>query len=96
MGGPLQDQKVLAKSANPITYVDKRDPPFLIVHGDQDPLVPHLQSQLLHDALLNKGVPSELIIVPGGGHGSFRSPVQLSKVKKFFKETLAAGSNLSP
>jgi acetyl esterase/lipase len=42
---------------------------FLLIHGDQDPLVPVHQAQLLHDALKEKGVPVQLHIVKGAGHG---------------------------
>jgi pimeloyl-ACP methyl ester carboxylesterase len=55
--------------ANPITYIDESDPPFLIIHGDADPLVPHCQSVFLHEALKENGVESGMITVPGGGHG---------------------------
>ncbi len=56
-------------AANPITYVSKDDPPFLIMHGDKDELVPLGQSELLHAALEKAGVPSRLNVVPGAGHG---------------------------
>ena len=69
LGGPIQDNDALCALADPITYIDKNDPPFLIVHGDADPLVPHCQSILLHEALTKSGVVSEMITVPGGGHG---------------------------
>ena len=55
--------------ANPITYVDPNDPPFLIFHGDKDPLVPHCQSELLYQELQKKGVSSQLVIIPEAGHG---------------------------
>jgi acetyl esterase/lipase len=70
IGGPIQDNDDLCALANPITYIDEKDPPFLIIHGDADPLVPHCQSILLHQALTKKGVKNELITVPGGGHGN--------------------------
>ncbi len=44
VGGPLQKTKEAARNASPTTYVSRDDPPFLIVHGDKDPLVPHNQS----------------------------------------------------
>jgi acetyl esterase/lipase len=69
IGGPIQENDDLCGLANPITYIDANDPPFLILHGDADELVPHCQSILLHEALQAKGVPSKLIIVPKGGHG---------------------------
>ncbi|MEJ2704593.1 MAG: alpha/beta hydrolase fold domain-containing protein [Sedimentisphaerales bacterium] len=42
VGGPIQKEpyKSLVKKADPITYVTKDDPPFLIMHGDKDMLVP--------------------------------------------------------
>ena len=52
----------------------KDDPPFLIVHGDKDPLVPHNQSEILCDALKKAGVEATLYTVPGGGHGGFKDP----------------------
>lgn len=88
LGGPIQQKPDLGRLANPITHVDGSDPPFLIVHGDADPLVPHQQSRMLHDALKAANVPSELVIVPGGGHGPFRNPEQLQRVRKFFDTVL--------
>jgi acetyl esterase/lipase len=67
--GPIQDNPDQCALANPITYIDKNDPPFLILHGDADPLVPHCESKLLFDALQKAGVPSQFILVPNGQHG---------------------------
>lgn len=58
----------LAKVASPVTYVDKNDPPFLIIHGENDELVSTRQSELLSSWLTVKGVPNELIIVKGAPH----------------------------
>lgn len=69
VGGAIQENKDMCALANPITYVVKNNPPFLIFHGDQDPLVPHCQSQLLFDALQKARVKSELVLVPGAKHG---------------------------
>ena len=60
-----------AKSLSPITYVTKNSPPIFIVHGDADSTVPHEQSVVLHDKLVNLGVKTQFISVPGGGHGKF-------------------------
>jgi len=69
IGGAIQDNKEKVAKANPITYVAKDSPPFLLVHGDEDPLVPVHQAQLLHDALKEKGVEVKLQVVKGAGHG---------------------------
>jgi acetyl esterase/lipase len=39
LGGAVQENKEKAAKANPITYVSKDDPPFLIMHGDKGPTV---------------------------------------------------------
>jgi sialate O-acetylesterase len=69
VGGPIQENEALCKIANPITYIDSQDPPFLIIHGTADSLVPYCQSVLLQEALDKAGVSNELITVPGAGHG---------------------------
>jgi acetyl esterase/lipase len=69
IGGPLQDNKDKCALANPITYVDANDPPFLILHGEADPLVPRCESELLFDALQKANVPSQFVLVPNGQHG---------------------------
>jgi len=55
--------------ANPISYVDRADPAFLIQHGSADPVVNLRQSELMHSALTAAGVPSTLTVLPGAGHG---------------------------
>lgn len=69
IGGPIQDHRERCVLANPMTYIDGHDPPFLILHGDEDPLVPHCQSAMLHEALKKAGVPSEYMLVPAAKHG---------------------------
>jgi acetyl esterase/lipase len=58
----------VAKKASPITYIDKDDPPFLIVQGEKDESVNPDQSINLSKLLTKAGVKNELIIVPGAPH----------------------------
>lgn len=69
IGGPIQDNIDMCALANPITYIDPTDPPFLIFHGDADPLVPHCQSEMLHEALQKNNVQSYFTLVSDAGHG---------------------------
>ena len=69
VGGPIRDHPDRVAGANPVTYVTRDDPPFLIVHGDADSLVPHHQSELLEAALRQAGVRVRLVTIPGGPHG---------------------------
>jgi acetyl esterase/lipase len=84
IGGAILENKEACRRANPITYITKDDPPFLIVHGDADPLVPHNQSQLLYEALQKAGVQARLHIVKDGGHGGFKDPAIEKMVDDFF------------
>lgn len=88
VGGPLQQTKQAARSASPTTYVSKDDPPFLIVHGDKDPLVPHNQSQRLAEALRKAGVEVLFITIKGAGHGGFRGEELPRRVKLFLDKHL--------
>ncbi|WP_340622539.1 prolyl oligopeptidase family serine peptidase [Fusobacterium animalis] len=42
------------KAANPMTYISKNTPPFLLLHGDKDMLVSPSQTEKLHRALVAK------------------------------------------
>ena len=90
LGGPVQDKLDVVKVANPITYVSKDDPAFLIMHGDRDPLVPLAQSKLLDAALKAAGVESTLYVVEGGGHGGpgFDKPEAVQMIRDFFVKQL--------
>jgi len=61
----------LLAGASPLTLVSADDAPFLIVHGDADEIVPVQQSRRMDEALRAQHVPSELLVIPGGGHGDF-------------------------
>ncbi len=58
----------LAKRASPVSYIDKNDPPFLIIQGEKDESVPAAQSVLLSSWLTLAQVNNKLIIVPGAPH----------------------------
>jgi acetyl esterase/lipase len=54
--------------ASPVTYVDAKDPPFLLIHGTEDKVVPVAQSRLGEARLRAAGVPVEVIYIPGVDH----------------------------
>ncbi len=88
VGGPIQEYPSRVAAANPITYVTPDDPPFLIVHGDVDPLVPMHQSELLNAALKAKNVETQLHIIKGAGHGFKNAPGIDKLVDAFFRQHL--------
>lgn len=88
LGGLVPEKEELARLASPATHASSDDPPFLIMHGNQDPLVPWQQSEILNTLLEDKGVDSTMVIVPDHGHAFFKEPWQLQLVADFFKRTL--------
>jgi acetyl esterase len=54
---------------SPINYVSAASPPFLLIHGTDDNVVPFAQSERFCDKLRTAGVGCELYRVEGGGHG---------------------------
>src|SRR5690606_37452937 len=69
LGGPITKLKEKARDASPVYFVHAKAAPFLILQGDQDPLVPLQQSERLHKALREAGVESHLEVLPGAKHG---------------------------
>ena len=63
----------LLKKASPLYWVGAGDPPFLIIHGDQDKSVPIEASMAFKEALQKARVPVQMVIVKGGDHG-FSAP----------------------
>jgi len=88
VGGCIQQHPDRVAAANPISYISATTPPFLIVHGGQDPLVPWQQSAILADALQRARVPVEFVRIKDGGHGGFESPDWLTRVTAFFDANL--------
>lgn len=80
----------LSKMASPVSYVDKNDPPFLIIHGEKDDLVSTKHSKLLSAWLTLSGVQNELIIVKDAPHFGpmFDTDEIRTKVIQFLKTTL--------
>ena len=67
-GNPADKPEAIAL-LSPVTFVDESDPPFLVIHGDADNVVPHCQSELFSNLLEEAGILEEFITVEGGGHG---------------------------
>jgi acetyl esterase/lipase len=58
------------REASPITHVTADDAPMLLMHGDQDTVVPIKQSEIMEQALRKAGIAVKFIRVPGGNHGA--------------------------
>lgn len=54
--------------ASPVSYIDANDPPMLLIHGDDDTVVPVAQSHLAEERLRAAGVPVQSIYIPAVDH----------------------------
>jgi len=68
---PVDDPEIYAKTS-PMTYVKKAKTPTLIQHGDGDRRVPIANAYELRQALEDRGVPVEMVVYKGFGHGITR------------------------
>ncbi len=87
IGGNRRNLKEKLLLASPIAYVSNDDPPFLIMHGDSDTVVPFGQSDELFQALKNAGADVQFITVKHGDHSAF-SPDTFQTVLDFFNAKL--------
>ena len=86
LGGPIEKKRALATQASPVRYVNASSPPFLLIHGDGDELVPLEHSRDLHRRLRAAGVASRLLVVAGKPHWFLLDENQRGAVARFFGE----------
>ncbi|HEU5134967.1 MAG TPA: alpha/beta hydrolase [Steroidobacteraceae bacterium] len=68
LGCALSNCRSTAELASPVSHLDKRDPPALLIHGDLDKVVPVAQSRLFHEALQANNVAAKLLVIEGADH----------------------------
>jgi acetyl esterase/lipase len=90
IGGKLGEDKEKCDAVSPVRYVSKDNPPFLILHGDRDKVVPYAQSVELSDLLAEAGVDVTFQRLPGADHGgpSFGLPAVAKLTVSFFDKHL--------
>jgi len=77
------------KAISPALLATKEAPPFLIIHGDADPLVPLDQSEMLKKALDECGAQCQLIVKAGGGHPWPTIHEEVGVIAEWFDKQLA-------
>lgn len=68
LGAPAAAVPELAAAASPLAHVTALAPPFLLLHGRSDRLIPAAQSERLHRALTDAGGDSALHLYDGADH----------------------------
>lgn len=91
VGGPVETNRDRVARANPVNYISQDTPPFYLLHGDRDKLVPIGQSELLHLALRQAGIPVHFEIIPGQGHAIGPPPAAVPKLNSFLWQHLGLG-----
>ena len=68
LGGTPEEVPGRYRDASPLSWIDGRTAPFLIVHGTRDDVVPIAQSRRLVAALRAAGVEVRYLELPDAGH----------------------------
>lgn len=87
---PVTDEKKIVeigKQISPITHVTADDAPTLIIHGDKDFLVPIQQAEVIVAKFKEAGVPAELVVKKGAGHG-WKLDEDFAKIADWFDKYL--------
>lgn len=88
-GHTPEEIEAKARAISPALLVTAKTPPFLIWHGDADPLVPLQQSELFVEKLKGVGTDVEFYIKPGGAHPWMTIPEEVAKMGDWFDTKLA-------
>ena len=87
-GHSEEEIKERAGQISPARLVKGPVVPFLLIHGDADPLVPLQQSQKMVAALKAAGGSAELIVKQGGGHPWMTLPEEVKIMADWFDQHL--------
>lgn len=90
LGGPLTERADLARQASPQRQISPREklPPFLIVHGREDYVVPPQQSRELACALRAAGGQATLVVTKAIGHPKILYPELRDQAATFLERAL--------
>ena len=72
--GTSDPKSPILVTASPVSWISRDNPPFLILQGDHDTVVPLSQSQEFYARLTAGGVEATLVIFKNGTHGLAGSP----------------------
>jgi len=88
LGGTYVEKPDAATAASPLTHVSSDDPPFIHFHGTRDQRVSYKHAELIHAALQKAGVPSQLVPITDGAHGSVSHPEVRVRAMQFMSRHL--------
>lgn len=68
----------------PLKYIKNAKTPTLIHFGENDPIMPRHDGEILYQALKKLGVPTEFIVYPNTGHGIYDMRYKMVKMQAEF------------
>ncbi len=71
--GPYPAAREVYVERSPIHHVERLSRPLIVLQGDEDPIVPPNQSEMIVEALRKRGVPVAYLLFPGEQHGFRRA-----------------------
>ena len=88
----VPEMLTIAQKASPAHHISPKMCPIIILHGDQDPLVPCQNSEAFYEKLTEAGLGGQvdLYIIKNGGHGTreFFQPATRAVIRTFFEKNL--------
>ncbi|WJG09182.1 S9 family peptidase [Aliiglaciecola sp. LCG003] len=97
IGDPATDMAML-KARSPALHADKITIPVLLIHGDEDEVVPYDQSEMMFDALEDQGKWVRMITLKETGHSAFKYKQDIediyTEVESFLAEFLPTNKQL--
>jgi len=79
--GAATDAAVL-REISPIRHAKSADAPVLLIHGQDDTVVPSTQSRSMAAALLSENKPVELVLMKGEDHWLSRSSTRVEMLRQ--------------
>jgi dipeptidyl aminopeptidase/acylaminoacyl peptidase len=94
IGDPEEDEAKL-RAVSPINFADKIVAPVLIIHGENDRIVPPRQARKMISMLEKAGRPPESVMIPDEGHGFIHEEGRLKEymaIEAFLAKHLGTGA----
>ena len=91
MQGNLKSEQAFTDAVSPVFHAERIKSPLMIIHGEDDVIVPLEQAEHMRDALRKVGKEPEWLVVPEEGHGFGKAEnryLMYTKMLDFFDRQL--------
>ncbi len=95
LGGTIDEVPDLWQEAAPVTHLDETDPPFLVVQGMADELLPIEMSEKFVATLADAGIEHEFVAIPEASH-DFPIEIEREQTAQFLTAAADFMASLPP